>query len=142
MKRRHNFTIKNKNLTLTLSSLREPSPQTSTEKELKRTSGFLKAKKISYGYFTVFKIFYLMNLLPCVSYVHKFEYGRCNASYYGETDKHLKVKSEEHIASSPLTFNKVKLSIEIFISQHLLFFIILLPLLISPLWLMGRTTFF
>ena len=31
------------------------------------------------------------NLMSCV--VCKFQYGGCNASYYGETDRNLKVKS-------------------------------------------------
>ena len=42
--------------------------------------------------------------------VYKSQCGRCNAFYYGETDRHLKIRSGEHIGISPLTFKKVKLS--------------------------------
>ena len=42
-------------------------------------------------------------------------------SYYGETDRHLKVESGEHIGISPLTFKKVKPSAESSIHDHLLF---------------------
>ena len=37
-----------------------------------------------------------------LSYVaYKFQCGRYNASYYGESYRHLKVKLEEHIGISP-----------------------------------------
>ena len=45
---------------------------------------------------------------------------KCNSSYYGEADRHLKVRSREHIGISPLTFGKVKPSNESAISDHLL----------------------
>ena len=59
------------------------------------------------------------DLMSCV--VYKFQCGRCNASYYGETDRHLKIRLEEHIGISPLTFKKVKLSAKSSIRDHLLF---------------------
>ena len=37
--------------------------------------------------------------------VYKYACGRCNSTYYGETDRHLKVSSGEHIGISPLTFD-------------------------------------
>ena len=46
--------------------------------------------------------------------------GRCNSSYYSETDRHLKVRSGEYIGISPLTFRKVKPSKESAICDHLL----------------------
>ena len=52
--------------------------------------------------------------------VYKYTCGRCNSSYYGETDRHLKVKSGEHIGISRLTFRKVKPSKESAIRDHLL----------------------
>ena len=58
------------------------------------------------------------DLMSCV--VYKFQCGRCNASYYGETDRHLK-RSGEQIGISPLTFKKVKPSAESSIRDHLLF---------------------
>ena len=42
------------------------------------------------------------------------------SSYYRETDRHLKVRSGEHIGISPLTFRKVKPSKESVIRDHLL----------------------
>ena len=59
------------------------------------------------------------DLVSCV--VYKFQCGRCNASYCGETDRHLKVRSREHIDISSLTFEKVKPSSESSIRDHLLF---------------------
>ena len=44
----------------------------------------------------------------------------CNSSYYGETDRNLKVRSGEHVGISPLTFRKVKPSKESTIRDHLL----------------------
>ena len=68
------------------------------------------------------KVFHFKDRLPydlmsCV--VYKFQCGRCNASYYGETDRHLKVRSGENISISPLTFKKVKPSAESSIRDHL-----------------------
>ena len=52
--------------------------------------------------------------------VYKYTCERCNSSYYDETDRHLKIRSEEYIGISPLTFRKVKPSIENAIHAHLL----------------------
>ena len=52
--------------------------------------------------------------------LYKYTCGRCNSSYYGKTDRHLKVRSGEHIGISPLTFRKVKPSKESAIRDHLL----------------------
>ena len=38
--------------------------------------------------------------------VCKYTCGRCNSSYYGEMDRHLRVRAGEHIGFSPLTFKK------------------------------------
>ena len=64
----------------------------------------------------VFKIHFLKNtsgrlLLTC---------GRFNSSYYGETERHLKVRSVEYIRVSPFTFRKVKPSKESVIRHHFL----------------------
>ena len=52
--------------------------------------------------------------------VYKYTCGRCNSTYYGETDRHFKVRSGEHIGISPLTFKKTKPSKESAIRDHLL----------------------
>ena len=44
--------------------------------------------------------------------VYNYACGRCNSTYYGETDRHLKVRSGGHIGISPLTFKKIKPSKE------------------------------
>ena len=46
------------------------------------------------------------NLVPGVFY--EYTYGRCNSSYYGETERDLKVSSGEHIEISLLTLKKTK----------------------------------
>ena len=53
--------------------------------------------------------------------VYKYTCGRCNSSYYGETDRHLRVRAGEHIGLSPLTFKKCKPSKESAVRYHLLF---------------------
>ena len=52
--------------------------------------------------------------------VYEYVCGRCNSSYYGETERHLKVRSGQHIGISPLTFKKRKPSKESSIHDHLL----------------------
>ena len=44
--------------------------------------------------------------------------GRCNPTYYGQTDRHLKVKSGEHNGISRLKFKKIKPSKERAIRDH------------------------
>ena len=54
--------------------------------------------------------------------VYKYTCGRCNSTYYGEMDGHLKVRSGEHIgiSPSPLALKKTKPSKESAIRDHLL----------------------
>ena len=40
--------------------------------------------------------------------VYKYTRGRCNSSYYGETERHLKGISGEYIGISSLVFKKTK----------------------------------
>ena len=68
-------------------------------------------------------VFHFKDRLPfdLVSGVaYKYRYSRCNSPYYGETDRHLKVRSEEHIEISPLTFKKTRPSKENAIRKHFL----------------------
>ena len=46
--------------------------------------------------------------------------SRWNSTYYGEMNRHLKVRSGEHTGVSPFTFKKTKLSKESTIHDHLL----------------------
>ena len=59
-----------------------------------------------------------LNLLPRV--VYQYTCGRCNSSYYSETDRHLKIRSGEHIGISPLTFKKTKPPKKSAILDHLI----------------------
>ena len=40
--------------------------------------------------------------------VYKFQCGLCNESYYGESIRHLDIRSGEHIGVSPITGKKIK----------------------------------
>ena len=53
--------------------------------------------------------------------VYKYTCGRCSSFYYGETDRHLRVRAGEHIGLTPLTFKKCKRSKESAVCDHLLF---------------------
>ena len=52
--------------------------------------------------------------------VCKYMCGRGDSTYYGETDRHLKVRTEEYVGMSPLTSRKTKPSKENAICDHLL----------------------
>ena len=52
--------------------------------------------------------------------VYKYTFDRYSSSCYGETDRHLKVKSEEYIRISPLIFTKLKPLKESATCDHLL----------------------
>ena len=52
--------------------------------------------------------------------VYKFHCGLCNESYYGESIRHLDIRSGEHIGVSPLTGKKVKPINNSSVRDHLL----------------------
>ena len=52
--------------------------------------------------------------------VIKYRCGRCNSTYYDETDRHLKIRSGGNIGILLLTFKKTKPSKESEIWDHLL----------------------
>ena len=60
------------------------------------------------------KLSNMFRFKDCVPYdfmlcvVYEYMHGRCNSSYYGETERQSKVRSGEHIGISPLTFKKMK----------------------------------
>ena len=53
--------------------------------------------------------------------VYKFQCGSCNATYYGKTKRHFKVRMCEHLGISALTGNRVKGDDDSAIKEHLLF---------------------
>ena len=106
-------TVEKKTLILSLPYLGDVSLQTRT-KLRKSFKGILNCCKLQIVFKSQRKlanVFWFKDHLPfdlvsCVVYKHTC--GRCNSSYYGETDRHLNVRSGEHIGISPLTFRKVK----------------------------------
>ena len=53
--------------------------------------------------------------------VYKFSCGRCNATYYGETCRHLSVRVVKHSGVSPLTGKKSKSKKSTAVKDHMLF---------------------
>ena len=39
--------------------------------------------------------------------IYKFQCSNCNVTYYGKSERHLKVRAGEHISTSPLTEKRV-----------------------------------
>ena len=119
-------TVEKKTLTLVLPFLGDLSLQTKTkiQKALKRTLGCCKLQVVFKSQRNLSNVLRFKDRLPydLVSHVvYKFKCGRCNSSYIGESERHLKVRSGEHIGISPLTFKKVKPSAESSIRDHMLF---------------------
>ena len=57
----------------------------------------------------------------CSDIVYKFQCGSCNATYYGKTKRHFKVRICEHLEISALTGKRVKGDDDSAIKEHLLF---------------------
>ena len=53
--------------------------------------------------------------------VYKFQCSSCNATYYGKTERHFKVRMCEHLGISALTGKRVKVDDDSSIKEHLLF---------------------
>ena len=110
------LTVEKKTLTLVLPFLGNLSLQTKTKLQnvLKRVLGCCKIQIVFKSQRDLSNVFRFKDRLPyelISRVIYKFQCGRCNSSYIGETDRHLKVRSGEHIGISPLTFNKVKPSV-------------------------------
>ena len=65
---------------------------------------------------------------------HKFLCSKCNATYYGETYRHLSVRVGEHSGVSPLTGKKSKPKKSTAIKDHMLLVIMLCPLMTLKFW--------
>ena len=48
-----------------------------------------------------------ISLYPYSHFTYEFQCSNCNATYYGKTERHLKVRAGEHISTSPLTGKRV-----------------------------------
>ena len=53
--------------------------------------------------------------------IYKFQCGNSNITYYGETERRLKVRAGEHISMSPLTGKRVNNNTESSVKDHCLF---------------------
>ena len=110
-------TVEKKTLILSLPYLGDVSLQTRT-KLRKSFKGILNCCKLQIVFKSQRKLANVFRLKERLTFdlvsgvVYKYTCGRCNSFYYDETDKHLKVRSGEHIGISPLTFGKVKPSKE------------------------------
>ena len=125
IKRPQVTTVEKKTLILSLPYLGDISLQTRTKlrKSFKSILNCCKFQIVFKSQRKLANVFRFKDRLPfdLVSGVlYKYTCGRCNSSYYGETDRNLKVRSGEHIGISPLTFRKVKPSKESAIRDHLL----------------------
>ena len=127
LKRPPIFAVEKEHLTLVLPFLGEMFVQNRTKvhKTLKRMLGCFKITIYFKNQRNLSNAFCFKDCLPynLVSRVfYKFQCGRCNSYYYRETDRHLKVRSGEHIGVSRLTFNKLTSLVESFIRDHLLLY--------------------
>ena len=61
-----------------------------------------------------------MSFNLCSNVVYKFSWGRCNATYYGETCQHLNIRVGEHSGISPLTGKMSKAKTTTAIKDHML----------------------
>ena len=124
IKRPQLITVEKKALFLSLPYLGEISLQTRTKlrKSLKDLLNSCKLQIVFKSQRKLSNVFRFKDRLPSdlvSGVVYKYTCGRCNSTYYGETDRHLKVRSGEHIGISPLTFKKTKPSKESAIRDHL-----------------------
>ena len=53
--------------------------------------------------------------------VYKFSYGRCSATYYAKTFRHLNVRAGDHLDVSLLTGKKSKVKTTAAVKYHMLF---------------------
>ena len=125
IKRPQLATVEKKILFLSLTYIEETSLQTRTKltnsfksllNSCKLQIVFNSQRKLSNVF--RFKDRFPFDLMSGVLY--KYTCGRCNSTYYRETDRHLKVRSGEHIGKSSLKFKKTKPSKESALLDHLL----------------------
>ena len=126
IKKPHVLTNEKKTLTLALPFVGNLSLQTKTKLQnvLKRVLGCCKIQIVFKSQRNVSNAFHFKDRLPyelISRVIYKFQCGRCNFSYIGGTERHLKVRSRTHIGISPLVFNKAKSSAESSVRDHLLF---------------------
>ena len=101
IKRPQLATVEKKTLFLSLPYLGEISLQTRT-KLTKSFKGLMNSCKLEIVFKSQRKVSNVFRFNDCLPFdlvsvvVYKYMCGRCNSTYYGETDRHIKVRSGEH----------------------------------------------
>ena len=125
IKRPQVITVEKKTLILSVLYLGDISLQTRTRLR-KSFKGILNCCKLQIVFKSQRKlsnVFRFKDRLPfelMSGVVYKYKCGRCNYSYYGVTDRPLKVRSGEHVGISSLIFRKAKPSKKSAIRHHVL----------------------
>ena len=135
-------TVEKKTLILSLPYLGNVSLQTRTKlkKSFKSILNCCKLQFVFKSQRKLASVFRFKDRLPydlVSGVVYKYTCGSFKSPYYGETDRHLKVRCGEHIGISPLTSKKIKPSKEIAIRDHLLICNMFLLLMSFRSWHMG-----
>ena len=79
------------------------------------------------------KLYHEINILKTSGIVYKYNYGGCNAPYYGKTERHFKVRMREHLGVSALTGKRMKGDNNSAINDSVIYFAIIhLVLTIFP----------
>ena len=118
-------TVEKKRLLLVLPYLGKISLQTRTKLQ-QALKGVLNCRKLEIVFKCQAKLsnsFLYKDPIPkdlISGVVYKFQCDLCNESYYGESIRHLDIRSGEHIGVSPLTGKKVKPSYNSAIYDHFL----------------------
>ncbi|XP_057298541.1 uncharacterized protein LOC130629389 [Hydractinia symbiolongicarpus] len=109
-------TAEKKNILIVLPFLGKTSLQTRTklEKLFKSTLHCCKLSVVFRTHTRLSNFFRFKDLLPKElksGFIYRYKCSGCNATYIGETSRHLKVRASEHLGVSPLTGKKSTSSI-------------------------------
>ena len=126
IKRAQVTTVQKKTLILSPSYLEDVSLQTRTKltKSFKGNFNCCKLQIVFINQRRLANVFRFKDRLPfdwVSTVVYKYTCGKCNSSYFRETDRHLKVRSAEYIRISLFIFRKFKSSEKSAIRDHLLY---------------------
>ena len=96
--------------------------RTRLQKSINSNISFCKIKIIFKSSTRLANFFRFKDKIPlCLrsNIVYKFTCGRCNATYYGETCRHFKVRVGEHSGISPLTNKRSKSKKSTAVKDHM-----------------------
>ena len=120
------LTVKKKELFIVLPYLGNLSLalRTRLQNSINKNLPFCKIKVIFKSTTRLSNFFCFKDKVPfnlCSNVVYKFSCGRCSATYYGETCRHLNVGVGEHSGISPLTRKNSKARKTTAVKDHMLF---------------------